>query len=278
MELPNSFALRKRLYYFVTVFNEKHEVNLMKRTIVLFTSAVAILAMPLMAVAHVDDFTFDGKRVPNLPAEKVYDASDAALRIGEEGITVNDLAAWAKEGREAKLEELFSDYSVSLKCVPQGHSAGTVARVLNIQLGGIASSLLDIIASASWIGKRFDAPEANDCRVTSGVNRLFGREFVSFVTRLLDRSRIVGSRSNIVELNYAQPGRGVIPGMVKAVGIYDLMVAVPGKHGPLYVGKTWFGKYNKGTEINSFSPHTAQTLWYFLDFNTGALEEQRTGR
>ena len=82
------------------------------------------------------------------------------------------------------------------------------------------------------------------------------------------------SRANVVELNYAEPGAGVIPELVKAVGIYDLMVAIPGKYGPVYVGKTWFGRYKQGTEPNSFRAKTSQVLWYFLDFNPGALAEQ----
>jgi hypothetical protein len=54
----------------------------------------------------------------------------------------------------------------------------------------------------------------------------------------------------------------------------DLQVAVKGKYGPVYIGKTWFGKYDKSGEFTASVPHKV-VGFYFLDFNEGALKEQK---
>ena len=51
--------------------------------------------------------------------------------------------------------------------------------------------------------------------------------------------------------------------------MYDAQVAVRGKYGPIFIGKTWLGKYDKNGEFTAFDPN--QTVaWYFLDFNDTA--------
>jgi len=51
-------------------------------------------------------------------------------------------------------------------------------------------------------------------------------------------------------------------------------VAVKGKYGPVFIGKTWLGKYDKQGEFTAFNPDKL-IAWYFLDFNDGALKEQQ---
>jgi hypothetical protein len=51
-------------------------------------------------------------------------------------------------------------------------------------------------------------------------------------------------------------------------------VAVKGKYGPVFIGKTWFGKYDKSGEFTAGDPNRVVGR-YFLDFNEAALEEQR---
>ena len=55
--------------------------------------------------------------------------------------------------------------------------------------------------------------------------------------------------------------------------VYDVMVAVKGKYGPIFVGKTWLGKYDKNGEFTASNPDKLAAR-YFLDFNEGALKEQ----
>jgi len=52
------------------------------------------------------------------------------------------------------------------------------------------------------------------------------------------------------------------------------MVAVPGKYGPVFIGKTWLGKYH---EDRSFEAKDKNQLiaWFFLDFSGKALEAQK---
>jgi hypothetical protein len=52
------------------------------------------------------------------------------------------------------------------------------------------------------------------------------------------------------------------------------MVAVKGKYGPVFVGKTWLGKYDDKGEFTAHDPDKI-IGYYFLDFNEGALREQR---
>ena len=52
-----------------------------------------------------------------------------------------------------------------------------------------------------------------------------------------------------------------------------MQVAVKGKYGPVFIGKTWLGKYDK----QGFTASNPDKLiaWYFLDFNDGGLKEQQ---
>ena len=77
-------------------------------------------------------------------------------------------------------------------------------------------------------------------------------------------------------LNYADPLTKpyMLERLVKQVPLIDLMVAVKGKYGPVFIGKTWLGRYDEKEEFIASNPDKLSN-WYFLDFNEGALREQR---
>lgn len=58
------------------------------------------------------------------------------------------------------------------------------------------------------------------------------------------------------------------------VPVFDVQVAVPGKYGPVYIGKTWLGKYTKNREFTATDPNKLIAR-YFLDFNPEAVKEQK---
>jgi hypothetical protein len=53
-----------------------------------------------------------------------------------------------------------------------------------------------------------------------------------------------------------------------------LKPSVKGKYGPVFVGKTWFGKYDDKGEFTAHDPDKIID-YYFLDFNEAAVKEQR---
>jgi len=84
------------------------------------------------------------------------------------------------------------------------------------------------------------------------------------------------AKSNVVILNYAdnqtRPYWQELA--LTKVQVYDVQVAVKGKYGPVFIGKTWLGKYDKQGEFTASNPDKL-IAWYFLDFNEGALKEQQ---
>ena len=100
---------------------------------------------------------------------------------------------------------------------------------------------------------------------------------MKFTTKLLDSHPLAPrARGNIVILNYTDPltrpyWQEYIPTKLHAI---DLQVAVKGKYGPVFIGKTWFGKYDKNGDFTAGDPNKVVGR-YFLDFNAAALKEQR---
>jgi hypothetical protein len=98
-----------------------------------------------------------------------------------------------------------------------------------------------------------------------------------FDTMLLDSHPLVPeAKSNVVILNYAHPEtRPYLQELaLTKVQVYDVQVAVKGKYGPVFIGKTWLGKYDKQGEFTASNPDKL-IAWYFIDFNDGAIKEQR---
>jgi hypothetical protein len=148
----------------------------------------------------------------------------------------------------------------------------------------LAAEWLKLFAEKYWRGKIYFS--SNDKRVSQGRNRvrknflLPNSAFVpmfKFTTMLLDSHPLAPTaKANLVILNYADPLTKpyVQEHIASKLHAYDVMVAVKGKYGPVFVGKTWLGKYDKNGEFTASDPDKLSAR-YFLDYNEGALKEQR---
>jgi len=215
-------------------------------------------------------------------ARTSYDHDDPSLRTGPGGLTVWALQKMAEEKRINELEDLFKN-GLTMNTLPVGYAAGAAARVFDVDTKLIADALAHL-TGRNWRGKVFFT--SNDERVSEGRNRM--REsllrarspivpMAKFVTRLLDSHPLVpGVTGNVVILNYAdlRTRPYVQERALEMVPVYDVQVAVRGQYGPLYIGKTWLGKYDKQGEFTSSHPDRI-IAWYFLDFNDEAIREQR---
>ena len=230
-----------------------------------------------------------------------YDHNDPSLRTGDGGLTVWVLQKMAQEKRFNELDNLF-DNGLTMNALPVGVCAGTPARVFNIvdpisdwldwfagrdwhgKIYFSISDWLDWFAGQNWRGKIYFS--SNNKRVSEGRNRV--REFLAdprspfipmckFQTVLVDNHPLAPrAKSNIVVLKYADPRTKpyLLEQLVEKFPVIDLMVAVKGKYGPVFVGKTWLGRYDEKGEFAASNPDKLNN-WYFLDFNEGALREQR---
>jgi len=84
-----------------------------------------------------------------------------------------------------------------------------------------------------------------------------------FTTRLLDSHPLAPrAKSNLVILNYAdvltKPYLAEL--LLTEVQVYDVQVAIKGKYGPVFVGKTWLGKYDEKGEFTASDPNNTKTL------------------
>jgi hypothetical protein len=188
----------------------------------------------------------------------------------------------AEEKRLNEIDELF-DNGVSMNSLPVGMSAGTGVATLNTDIK-LVNEWLSIFAVKNWRGKIFFS--STNKRVSQGRNRLRSSflsarapfiPMMKFTTMLLDSHPLATrAKSNLVILNYTDPltkpyWQEFIPTKLQAV---DLQVAVKGRYGPIYVGKTWFGKYDKNGDFTADDPNKVVGR-YFLDFSPAALKEQR---
>lgn len=209
-------------------------------------------------------------------------AAAKAPPIPVESTTVWTLQTLAQQGRVDILEDLFNNHGINLEKLPEGYAAGTGARVFDIG-APLFGKLMDELTGSNWRGKIFFPSE--DPRKSMGLNRirytLLAKTTVtpmgSFVTQLLDKHYLVPHvKSNFVVLNYAKPitKKYWQELALTQIEVYDVMVAVPGKYGPVFIGKTWLGHYDKD---RAFKANNTQQLiaWYFLDFNPGALAAQQ---
>lgn len=212
----------------------------------------------------------------------IYDHRDPSLKTGAGGLTVWSLQNMAQEKRFEELDHLF-DNGVTMNALPVGLAAGAAARVFDFD-NKLLSELLDSFSGRNWRGKVFFASKTG--RVSQGRNRireslLFPRSRIvpmcKFDTMLLDSHPLAPrAHSNVVILSYPDPlTRPYLQErLVSKVPVYDIQVAVPGKYGPVYIGKTWFGKYDTNEQFTASDPNKLIAR-YFLDFNPDALKEQR---
>ena len=208
-----------------------------------------------------------------------YDHDDPSLKTGEGGLTVWTLQKMLEEKRYDELNRLF-DNGLTMNALPVGISAGAGGAAFDIGIDSIISWL----ALKLWRGKIFFS--SNNKRVSEGRNRMRKSVFnpfspfipmAKFATMLLDGHPIAPhAKSNLVVLNYFDPKTKpyLIELLATEVHGYDAMVAVKGKYGPVFVGKTWLGKYDDKGEFTAHNPDKI-IGYYFLDFNEAAVREQR---
>jgi len=213
---------------------------------------------------------------------KGYEHNDPSLKTGEGGLTVWDLQKMAQEKKYSELDKLFNN-GLTMNALPVGLAAGAAARVFDVDSKLIADAL-DALTGKNWRGKVFFS--SDNKRVSQGRNRIKAHfmlprspivPMAKFVTKLLDSHPLAPqAKSNLVILNYADlQTRPYWQEMaLTKVPVYDVQVAVKGKYGPVFIGKTWLGKYDKRGEFTASNPDKL-IAWYFIDFNEGALKEQR---
>ena len=211
-----------------------------------------------------------------------YNYDDPSLRTGAGGLTVWTLHEMAQRKQFKELNDLFNN-GLTMNSLPVGLAAGAAARVLDIDNKTIAEAL-DSFTGKNWRGKVFFP--SNNKTVSEGRNRIKASMLLphspivpmcKFDTKLLDSHPLApDAKSNLVILNYAHvKTRPYLQEQALAkVPVYDVQVAVKGKYGPVFIGKTWLGKYDKQGEFTASNPDKL-IAWYFLDFNDGALKEQQ---
>src|SRR5215467_13176784 len=80
-----------------------------------------------------------------------YDHDDPSLKTGDGGLTIWDLQKTAQEKRLNELNDLF-DNGLTMNALPVGVCAGTVARVLDLNVAPLPE-WLDWFAEKNWRGK-----------------------------------------------------------------------------------------------------------------------------
>jgi len=214
---------------------------------------------------------------------KGYDYDDPTLKTGTGGLTVWELKKMAEDGRFSELDNLF-DNGLTMNALPVGISAGAPFPLLVDRANKRIAEWLDALTDKNWRGKWYFS--SNDKTVTQGRNRVrkslvFPNSpivpMMKFTSKLVDSDPLAPrAKSNLVILTYSDPlTRPYVQELLALkVQFYDVMVAVKGQYGPVFVGKTWLGKYDTTGNFTATDPDRLVAR-YFLDFNEGALKEQR---
>ena len=232
-----------------------------------------------------------------------YSHGDPSLRTGEGGLTVWTLQEMAQGKQFSELDDLFNK-GLTMDALPVGLAAGigvplldfsslipkaldylTIhSRYFKIDSKQLVHDALEYIVGRNWRGKVFFP--SNNRSVSEGRNRI--KESLTlprspivpmarFDTMLLDSDPLAAdATSNVVVLNYAHPQTRPywLELILTKVPCYDVQVAVRGKYGPIFLGKTWLGTYDENGQFTAFDPGQLIAR-YFLDFNDGAIKEQR---
>jgi len=214
---------------------------------------------------------------------KTYDHDDPSLKAGAGGLTVWELKKMAEEGRFTELDDLF-DNGLTMNALPVGLAAGAPFPLLVDRTNKLIAECQDALTEKNWRGKVYFS--SNDRRVTQGRNRVRKSlmlphspivPMMKFTSKLVDSDPLApNAKSNLVTLIYSDPlTKPYVQELVALkLQFYDVMVAVKGKYGPVFVGKTWLGKYGPTGTFTATDPNTLVAR-YFLDFNEGAVKEQR---
>jgi len=226
--------------------------------------------------------------IANASGDPVYTCQNVSgLDIRPEILTIELLQKLAECEQYDTLNNLYNHNSLHLDSLPVGYAAGKGAKVFNIE-NGLVTFVLDSITGSQWKGKIFSPSKYG--KETRGMNRIKSLDILhggpiipmgSFVSKLVDHHPYVpevDQGHSLVLLNYAHPARKKKAPpqeiLLEKIQVYDLMVAVPGKYGPVFIGKTWLGQYSPvNGEFTAFDK-SKLIAWYFLDYNQGALEHQ----
>ena len=197
----------------------------------------------------------------------------------EKALTVDLLKKMVVDKQFEKLNDLFNNQGLNMESLPVGLSQGTGAGVFGTS--GTIGNFLEWAVERNWKGKLFHA--GSSLIESTGENRMKQRiafndpisTMAPFKTQLLNKHSLVPNvKSNFVILNYHK-SFSVKPTLqeriLSFIPVYDIMVAVKGKYGPIYVGKTWYGKYDENGEFSTSFPNKL-VAWYFLDFNKDAVK------
>jgi uncharacterized YccA/Bax inhibitor family protein len=78
-----------------------------------------------------------------------------------------------------------------------------------------------------------------------------------------------GAKSNLVVLSYPDPETRpyLVERALARIQVYDIQVAVKGKYGPVFIAKTWLGKYDKQ---GAFTP-LRDVVRDLFGFNVGVV-------
>jgi hypothetical protein len=211
-----------------------------------------------------------------------FDHDDPSLKTGEGGLTVWSLKDMAQAKQFGELNALYND-GLTMNSLPTGLAAGAAARVFDLDNKAIAEAL-DGVTGKNWRGKVFFYSDNRS--VSEGRNRIRSSlvlpnspivPMCKFDTMLLDSHPLTPeARSNVVVLSYPDPRTRPYWQEVALtkIHVYDIQVAVKGKYGPVFIGKTWVGHYDKDRNFTASNPDKL-IAWYFIDFNEGALDEQK---
>jgi hypothetical protein len=212
-------------------------------------------------------------------ATMAHSHNDASLKTGDGGLTVWTLQDMARENRFDELQNIFNN-GLNMDSLPVGVSAGAGlaksdlggkfvpklldfinigSKYLNVDSKQLVSDTIESFVGKYWRGKIFFS--SNNKRASKGRNRIRENLLIpsspivpmaKFDTMLLDSHPIAkGATSNLVVLSYTDPQTKPYWAELVATKIqgYDIQVAVKGKYGPIYIGQTWFGKYDKQGEF-----------------------------
>jgi hypothetical protein len=188
----------------------------------------------------------------------------------------------AQKKQFKELNDLFNN-GLTMNSLPVGLAAGAAARVLDLD-NKVFAEAIDSLTGKNWRGKVFFP--SDDKTVSKGRNRIRTSlvlprapivPMCKFDTMLLDGHPLAPEvKSNVVILSYTDPTTRPYWQELTftKLHVYDIQVAVKGKYGPVFIGKTWVGKYDKEGNFTASNPDKL-IAWYFIDFNDGALKEQQ---
>ncbi len=203
---------------------------------------------------------------------------------GDNELGIYTLERLAKKGNYRVLDYIFNCQSEYIKSLPSGYAAGTGSKTSIAR--DVFAKLTEDELKSLWHGKIFFQSENE--RMTVGKSRLYSREkkkiipMVNFVSRLAESHPYVpeiASGANVITLNYAHlktpRKKHQLETLLNGLQTYDVLVAIKDSDKKLFIGKTWQGKYDRGTTKFTADEPEKVIAWFFLDFSESGLAAQK---